>query len=248
MSFCKDCVSGVTHEGTPTGKIEQIGGVECYVATPTVKYPTDKVVLFLPDIFGIILSNAQLLADDFSRNGFKTIIPDYLNGDAVPADAMGPGKSFDLSTWFVTHTPAHTRPPLDKVIAALKESGVTDFGATGYCFGARYVFDLAFDGVLKAAVISHPSLLKFPDDFEKYVASTQAPLLINSCTFDQMFPKEIHEKTDELFAKFSPGYKREYWEGCTHGFAVRGDLSNPQVKAGKEGAFKAAAQWLLNNL
>ncbi|KAK0497340.1 dienelactone hydrolase endo-1,3,1,4-beta-D-glucanase [Armillaria luteobubalina] len=241
MSFCKDCVSGVTHEGTPTGKIEQIGGVECYVATPTVEYPADKVVLLLPDVFGIILPNAQLTA-------FQTIIPDYLNGDAVPADAMGPGKSFDLSTWFVTHTPAHTRPPLDKVIAALKESGVTDFGATGYCFGGRYVFDLAFEDVLKVAVVSHPSLLKFPDDLEKYATAVKAPLLINSCTFDQMFPKEIHEKTDELFVKFPPGYRREYWDGCTHGFAVRGDLSDPKVKAGKEGAFKAAVQWFLSHL
>ena len=31
---------------------------------------------------------------------------------------------------------------------------------------ARYVFDLAFDGKIKAAVVSHPSLLKPPQDFE----------------------------------------------------------------------------------
>lgn len=63
-----------------------------------------------------------------------------------------------------------------------------------------------------------------------------------------MFPKEIHEKTDEVFVNFSPGYRREYWDGCTHGFAIRGDLSDPKVKAGKEGAFKVAAQWLLSHL
>ena len=35
-----------------TGKWEKIGGVETYVATPTVDYPKDKAILFLPDVFG----------------------------------------------------------------------------------------------------------------------------------------------------------------------------------------------------
>lgn len=33
-------------------------------------------------------------------------------------------------------------------------------------FLARYVFDLAFDGIIKASVVSHPSFLKTPEDFE----------------------------------------------------------------------------------
>lgn len=45
--------------------------------------------------------------------------------------------------------------------------------------------------------------------------------------------------------KFAPGYKREYFAGCTHGFAVRGDLSIPAVKAGKEGAFKSSVEWFM---
>ena len=79
---------------------------------------------------------------------------------------MGPGKSFDLMKWFGNHTPAHTRPPLDKVINALKEQGISEFGATGYCLGGRYVFDLAFENIIKVAVVSHPSLLKIPADLE----------------------------------------------------------------------------------
>ena len=31
---------------------------------------------------------------------------------------------------------------------------------------ARYVFDLAFENVNHVAVVSHPSLLKIPDDLE----------------------------------------------------------------------------------
>lgn len=43
-----------------TGKWEKIGGVESYVATPTGDYAKDKVVLFLSDIYGPQLPNAQV--------------------------------------------------------------------------------------------------------------------------------------------------------------------------------------------
>jgi dienelactone hydrolase len=246
MSLCKHCVKGVTHEGTPKGKVEKIGGIDSYVATPAGEYPQNKAILFLPDVFGLELSNNQLLADDFAANGFRTIIPDYLNGDAIPPDALSPGQSFDISKWFPNHTAEKTRPTIDKVVEALKSEGVTELAATGYCFGGRYTFDLAFEDVIKVAVVSHPSLLKVPDDLEKYVASSKAPLLINSCTVDQQFPLESSAKADEILGggKFAPGYKREYFEGCSHGFAVRGDLSDPKVKAGKEGSFKASVEWI----
>jgi len=192
------------------------------------------------------LKNAQLLADDFAANGLKTIVIDYFNGDHAPADALIPGSTstFKLADWLPNHTQEKTRPTLNKVVEALKSAGVTDLAATGYCFGGRYTFDLAFENVIKVAVVSHPSFLKVPDDLEKYVATSKAPLIINSCTFDQAFPLEASAKADEIFREFAPGYKREYFEGCSHGFAVRGDLSDPKVKAGKEGSFKASVEWI----
>jgi hypothetical protein len=38
----------------------------------------------------------------------------------------------------------------------------------------------------------------------------------------------------KIYISSSPGYKEDF-EGRSHGFAVRGDLSDPQVKTGKEG-------------
>jgi len=245
MSLCPDCVKMVRHEGTPSGKIEIIGGVNCYVATPTDDFPKDKVVLYLADALGIHV-NAQLLIDDFANNGFKTIAPDYHNGDPIP-DSMA--TKFDktiMQKWVLNHSQEQARPPLDNVINALKEQGVTKFAAAGYCFGGRYVFDLAFENVIDVAIASHPALLKLPDDLEKYASVAKAPLLINSCAIDYQFPPEMQTKADELLGngKFTPGYRREYFEGCIHGFAVRGDMSDPKVKAGKEGSFKAAVEWL----
>jgi len=248
MSLCKHCISGVRHEGSAEGTWEKIGGVDCYVATPTIDYPKDKVLLFLTDVFGPQLINLRLLADDFARNGFKTVIVDMFERDPAPEDALESGK-FDLGAWFGKHGPSAGRPFVDKVIAGLKESGVTAIGTTGYCYGGRIAFDLAFEGITKATVVAHPSLLQVPADLEKY-AQTNIPLLINSCTVDSQFPPESQAKADEILGngKFAPGYKREYWDGCTHGFAVRGNLDDPKVKAGKEGAFKASVEFLIKYL
>ncbi|KAF8798623.1 hypothetical protein BYT27DRAFT_7320549 [Phlegmacium glaucopus] len=43
------------------------------------------------------------------------------------------------------------------------------------------------------------------------------------------------------------GYKRGCFEGCTHGFAVRGDMNDAKVKPGKEGAFKSTTPQVHNN-
>jgi dienelactone hydrolase len=112
----------------------------------------------------------------------QTIVPDYLHGDPVPLAAMSASvraltcskapiaikltayQTFDITSWFKNHGTSDTRPLLDNVIATLKEQGVTTFGASGYCFGARYCMDLAFENVTKVIVMSHPSLLQIPED------------------------------------------------------------------------------------
>ena len=48
--------------------------------------------------------------------------------------------------------------------------------------------------------------------------------------------------------KFAPGFKHVYYDGCGHGFAIRGDLSNPVHKSAKESAFKDSVEWFINKL
>lgn len=255
MSLCEDCVKGVRHEGTPEVKFEKIAGIDCYVATPKGDYAKDKIVLYLADVFGPQMVNAQLLADAFANNGFKVVAPDYFGGDCCSVDLISrDSPSFNMreyiAQWLTKHGADNVRPLLDPVIAALKADGVTRFGTTGYCFGGRYVFDLAFEDVTHVSVTAHPSLLKVPDDLEKYFATAKAPLLINTCTIDGQFPIESQAKADEILGggKFAPGYAREYFEGCTHGFAVRGDINDPKVKAGKEGAFEKSVTFFKKHL
>jgi dienelactone hydrolase len=41
------------------------------------------VVIFLPDIFGVDLVNTKLLADEWAGTGWKVLLPDVFEGDAV---------------------------------------------------------------------------------------------------------------------------------------------------------------------
>ncbi|OBZ68229.1 Protein AIM2 [Grifola frondosa] len=223
------CFTGVRHEGKAEGKIEFIGGIECYVATPADEYPKDKVVLFLTDVFGIPLINNRLLVDDFARCGYRTIMPDLFDGDAVP-DVNLELLTAEFPAWLGKHGPDSLNTIVDKVVAALKDSGVTWIGTTSYCFGAPPALYLAFKNESHATAIAHPSRLQFPADLERYRDHFPGML--------RPLPMRSSEE-----ANSPPGYERKHWDGCTHGFAVRGDLSDPNVKAGKEGAFKTTVEF-----
>jgi len=136
MSFCKDCVSGVRYGGTPEGKFEKVGGVDAYIATPTIDYPKDAVILHLTDVFGVQLYNNQRIADDFARNGFKVVMIDMFNGDPIPADALtGGAPGFDREKWSQRHGIETVEPLVKRAYNALAQEGVTKFYLNGYCYG-----------------------------------------------------------------------------------------------------------------
>jgi len=246
---CDDCFKGARHEGEPEGHFETIGGINCYVATSEGEHNKNAVVLFLTDVFGIQFLNNQLLISDLAKNGFKTVAPDLFNGDPAPAivrdGKLATSPDWNREAWLAAHKFEDIHPMVEKVIKALQDTGVSKFGANGYCFGARSSFDLAFDNAVSVVVVSHPSRLTVPNDFERYKSTSKAPLLINSCTIDRAFDHDAQKGADAIMGdgQFQPGYVREYFEGCTHGFAVRADLDDPKAIAGKQGAFKATVQF-----
>ncbi|VDB98763.1 unnamed protein product [Peniophora sp. CBMAI 1063] len=254
---CEHCIKGVRHEGIPEGTYQEITGVKCYIATPSGEYDKSKVVVYLTDAFGIELVNNLLLADDFARNGWKVVVPDLFEGEPMPADlldnvkptdinvnlvALGKERDWDFLAWVAEHGPAQNVPRVKAVIEALKADGITRVATTGYCFGGRVAFSLAHDGIPDVTATSHPSALQ-AEDLEKYAVNSKAPLLINACEIDFQFGKDKQEKAEEVFKDFTPGFKQTYSEGCVHGFAVRGDMSDPKVKAGKERAFNSTVEW-----
>lgn len=125
-----------------------------------------------------------------------------LDGDEINLEAMQSGK-VDFQAWLKKHGADVTRPYIDKAIKALKdERGVTTFASNGYCFGGRYTIDLALEvglrridprtirdtfwytqGLIKVGIVSHPSLLKIPDDLHA-LRQHSIPFLWNTCEVD----------------------------------------------------------------
>ncbi|KAI6163537.1 dienelactone hydrolase [Pisolithus thermaeus] len=242
---CSHCVIGKEYLGSPEGKIHSIGGVPCYVGTPTIEYDRKKALILLTDIFGVTFSNNKLLVDDFARKGYLTIAPDYLLGDPAPPYAWNNSK-FNVYAWTQNHLSDVTRPPIDKVIQALRDGGVTSFAVTGYCFGGHYAIDLAIDQVVDVLIVAHPKQVDVPATFQALAEKGEAPFLLELGSEDTELSACDQEVIDGILGdgKYAPGYKRKVWDGCPHGFAVRGDMLDEQQFAGKAGSFEDSIAWL----
>ena len=93
------------------------------------------------------------------------------------------------------------------MVEGLKSEGITHLAAVGYCFGGtsliskdfidnnnslvhmtigRYVFDLAFENIIKVSVVAHPSLLKAPDDLEVCIFFSRSSLSLSSSSYSNL--------------------------------------------------------------
>jgi len=99
------------------------------------------------------------LADSFARAGYVVVAPDYFEGEPAPADLNS--KNFDFIAWLSRHNQSKVDPILENTIKYMKtELGVKKIGATGYCFGGRYVArTLAKGKGIDAGFMAHPSLM-----------------------------------------------------------------------------------------
>lgn len=70
------CLKGHFHTGEPTGSIEQIDGVDTYVAKPDPLTANGNVLLYFPDAFGLHI-NSFLMMDAFAACGYLTLGVDY---------------------------------------------------------------------------------------------------------------------------------------------------------------------------
>ena len=81
------CVGGRIDEGEPKGKVEEIGGVKCYVAESKTGSKEFAVVI-ATDVFGYTLPNVRLIADSYAEQGYYCLVPDMFQGSEPPAEMM----------------------------------------------------------------------------------------------------------------------------------------------------------------
>lgn len=226
----KCCVETNFHEGSVQGKLETIYGLDTYV----VGSSDSRFIVLATDIYGHKYNNARLVADQFAKAGYKVYVPDILNDDPVVS-------LDDLGSWLEKHTLEITEPLYAGFLTKLREEvGESAFiGSVGYCFGAKYVVrQLTADGLLTAGGIAHPSFV----DIEE-VAAIKKPLVISAAEVDSIYTAELRHQTEEKLAEIGARYQATLFSGVSHGFACRGDMSDPVVKYAAEKSLSDHIAW-----
>ncbi|KAL8841157.1 MAG: hypothetical protein Q9176_003498 [Flavoplaca citrina] len=269
MSSC--CLSGSLHEGTPTGRVDNIGGLDTYIAEPRGGSKT-KSIIFISDIFGWSFPNTRLLADQYALAGFYTYVPDFHEGDSLPISFLQniepPLKKQEqltvaekatnaavvpatLGPWLVKHREAVTKPLIDGFVNTVRMIPGTDrIGAVGFCWGGRYAIlqahgpDLATPGAIggvDVAFAAHPSLVAVPDDFDP----VSRPLSLAFGTKDSLLDEATRGKIIDLMAsKKDLVHEIRLYEDQVHGFALRSDWSSEKDKKAMDDATRQGIEWM----
>lgn len=100
-------------------------------------------------VFGVELPNGKLQADAYAAKvPIPVYMPDYLLGDPLAlSDLSLPAeeKTKKIGDWLSRHNKDVTQPAVDKIIEGLKQKGIKEIAAIGYCFGALEVFSSCSD-------------------------------------------------------------------------------------------------------
>lgn len=221
------CFTGFYHEGEARGSHKDVYGIDTYVAG---KDSNEKVIIILTDVFGNKLINTQLIADQLGDAGYRVYVPDILFGDAIEKL----DGSVDFNGWMQRHNPIKTKSIVDQFLLGLeKEHSPKFMGVIGHCFGAKYAIQQihATEGLADACAVAHPSFVTMK---ELEAIGRDKPLLISAAEVDNIFTSDLRHSSLAKLAEIDARYQFELFSGVSHGFAVRGDMSNPAVKFAKE--------------
>jgi dienelactone hydrolase len=236
--------------------------VETYFAYPSDK-STEKAILLITDVIGHNFINAQLIADQFAANGYFVVMPDLFAGDPVPLNRP---EGFQIMDWLKNHLPDKTDPIIEAALKEMQEKyGCKKIGAVGYCFGAKYVARYLKKGKIDVGYCAHPSFVE-----EDEILGIQGPFsiaaarmnhfpptsstssrpphwpeysLLSLVETDEIFTVEKRQLSEKLLPKTGQPWQINLFSGVEHGFAVRGDPNNPQIRFAKEQAFTQAVVW-----
>ncbi|KAL7946820.1 dienelactone hydrolase [Trichoderma barbatum] len=240
-SIC--CLQGSIHSGEPTGKVEQIGGIDTYIATPDANIANGNVLLFFPDAFGLHI-NSFLAMDAFAACGYLTLGVDYFAGDPVSKHSKTPlnDPNFDFEAWKVKHMSSSNEIGAEwvkNVKAKYGKAGEVKFACVGYCWGARFVCaQLSKAGICNAGAIAHPSFMN-----ESHVFGVDRPIFFSVPNTDKLFQPEQRARTIEILTSEKTRFNMQIFSDVGHGFASRAFLSDPYERWAKEQSFKGFVEW-----
>eukprot|EP01118_Nematostelium_gracile_P019645 TRINITY_DN9178_c0_g1_i1.p1 TRINITY_DN9178_c0_g1~~TRINITY_DN9178_c0_g1_i1.p1 ORF type:complete len:263 (-),score=79.05 TRINITY_DN9178_c0_g1_i1:4-732(-) len=226
---CDDCLKGSFIDAEVLGTEGTYANEKAYIIRPTE--PVKRAIIISTDLFGYQIRNAQLIADQLSKRlNALVVVPDYLDGEAVPIDAFSTG--FNIGPWIQNHPASGKISNARLMIQHMKEQdGIEKIGMVGYCYGAKLVIEIAKEkDQLTAYAVAHPSFVHVPDDI-KEVKTTGLYMCAET---DQQFPQEKQQESKKILEEINIPSTFIFYPGTTHGFAVRGNRNEPSTSAAME--------------
>lgn len=177
----------------------------------------------------------------YSRFNIILIGARSFDGEVVDPDAMSDpekAKKFDVME-FIGRNNKDKRWPEIKANAQELKKQYKKVGAMGFCYGGWACFKLAADpSLIDAVSTAHPSLL---DKAE--VDAVKVPVQVLAPENDFAYTEELKKYTLDTLPKTGVQWEYIYFPGLTHGFAARGDPSDPKQKDGLERAKRIVVNW-----
>ncbi|KAJ4365085.1 hypothetical protein N0V83_008702 [Neocucurbitaria cava] len=235
---CDNCKTGFKWNGASTGKESTLNKANVYVTGDS----KDAAILIVTDIFGWKLPNIRILADHYAKEANATVyVPDIFDGEVVDPDALSDpekAKSFDLMAFIGRHSKEIRYPEIKAAAVTLKKQ-YPKVIAMGFCYGAWACFKLAAEPSLVEAIsTAHPSLLD-----KSEIDNVKVPVQILAPENDFAFTEELKKYALETLPKTGVKWEYVYFPGLQHGFAARGNPSDPKQKEGLERAKRCAVSF-----
>ncbi|KAL6716376.1 hypothetical protein ACLMJK_005942 [Lecanora helva] len=273
MSPC--CLSGMIHDGKPSGRIDEIGGLQTYIAEPP-DGSKRRSLIFISDIFGWTLPNTRLLADAYAAAGFYIYLPDLHGGDSLPISFLNtvepPLKDQEhlsvtekaknaalvpatLGPWLATHREGVTKPLIDGFVNAVRMVPGTDkLGAVGFCWGGRYAI-LQAHGQEKSERGSSVGGVDAAYACHPSLVSipgdfegVKVPLSLALGTKDSLLDVASVGGIREVLEGKEVETQIRMYEDQVHGFALRSDWSSEKDKKAMDDAEKQGIEWFSKHL
>lgn len=147
-------------------------------------------------------------------------------------------KAFDIGAWLGRHGKEKRWPQVKACAQALKAQ-YPKVAAIGYCWGGWACFHLGADPTLIDAIsTAHPAMLENAD-FD----NVKVPVQLIAPADDFTFSPELKQYSFEALPKTGVQWEYVHFAGFKHGFASRGDPSNPSQKSGLERAKRCAVNF-----
>ena len=244
------------------GAVHSFDGVDFYSVGSTT---SKQGILIIPDVFGWNGSRTRNIADHFADldgvrgSSYYVVIPKILtppleggnDGDGLPAD-FDVSRRDETRPFIRSFTWEILAPRVNAILRHLVEQGITKIALVGFCWGGWVTShiqaqdDPASSRVL-CAVVPHPSITceeMHGGDPVALVSRARSPALLLPAGNDSDRYRPGGDILEALRQAQPDSDVALDFAAMQHGWAVRGDVSDPAVRAAVDLAVDKTLQFI----